>query len=122
MGWTLSFSFSVQLKFIYKPVHREFENAQRDKTKQDLLRPQSVTAAAVALKATDASPQRQRRRARSPRTPKGDDAAKPTPALAAANAPAPGICHAFNKNCKCDFGDKCKYKHTDANGIEGPKP
>ena len=51
-----------------------------------------------------------------------DDAAKPTPALAAANAPVPGTCHASNKNDKCDFGDKCIYKHIGANGNEVPKP
>ena len=43
-----------QLEFMYKAAYREIENRQREKTKNDFLRPQSATIAAAALKAAQA--------------------------------------------------------------------
>ena len=43
-----------QLEFMYKAAYPEIENWQRANTRQDLLRPQSASIAAAALKAAQA--------------------------------------------------------------------
>ena len=99
-----------RLRFIHKAARRGIENKQRDKTKKDLMRPQSTAIAAAALKAAQvqtaaAKPPARRRRTRSPRNAQTDPATQNSAALAAVSrSPQPlvaSVCNSFQKTGKC---------------------
>ena len=126
------FPNAEQLEFVYRSACRVVENMKAERTRQERMRValaaqnpalaalnQKAADAAAAAAAAAANPPPRRPRTRSPRK----AAAAALAAVPPAQQPLPPleVCRTFSQDGSCKFGDRCVYKHLDANGKEVPK-
>ena len=107
------------------------ENIKAERTTQERLRAaqtqnpalaalnqQAADAAAAAAAAANPPLMRPRTRSRRKAAAPGLAVALPVQQL----MPPIGVCRAFSSSGTCKFGDRCSYKHVDANGREIHEP